>query len=107
MDLAPQPQRDIRVRAGGPVGLDILGEREAMAGAPVGSRGGALSVTPTGQCGHSIDMAQPVYGAVSHSMGRLERGGLGTFWPSESTSEGLRIKQTRVRVPSLAHCSYY
>ena len=35
VDLAPQPQRAVGVRAGGPLGLDTVGEGEAVAGTPV------------------------------------------------------------------------
>ena len=35
VDLAPQTQGAVGVRAGGPLGLDTVGEGEAMAGTPV------------------------------------------------------------------------
>lgn len=35
VDLAPQPQRAVAVRAGGPLGLDTVGGGEAVAGTPV------------------------------------------------------------------------
>lgn len=44
------------------------------------------------ECGCSFDMAEPVYGAVSHSRGRLEGGGLGMFQPTQISSEGQRIE---------------
>ena len=54
-----------------------------MVGIPAGTRGRILRETPTGWCGHSLDMTKPIYGAVNHSSGGLERGDQGALWPSQ------------------------
>lgn len=54
--------------------------------------GGGLSVTPTGYSGCSLNMAELVSGAVGHSRGGLDPGGLGTFQPFQIALEGLRTE---------------
>ena len=67
-----------------------------MAGIPADTRGGILRATPTGWCGHGLDMTKPIHGAVNRSSDSLERGDRVTVWPLHSTAEGLRTEQTWV-----------